>query len=111
MSGPANARSVAEDIASKFHAAYEELAPSAGYETRKESAVPWEQVPDNNRALMIATVEALLASGVIRPGVPGGQAAKNAGHGHVRPRPDGVKARCGGPGSCSVCSREQATYR
>ena len=32
----------------------------------------------------------------------------NTGHGHVRPRPDGVKARCGGPGICNECSREQA---
>ncbi len=23
----------------------------------------------------------------------------NTGHGHVRPRPDGVKARCGGAGT------------
>lgn len=33
---------------------------------------------------------------------------QNTGHGHVRPRPDGVKARCGGPGRCTLCSREQA---
>lgn len=32
----------------------------------------------------------------------------NTGHGHVRERPDGVKARCGGPAVCSVCQREQA---
>jgi hypothetical protein len=30
----------------------------------------------------------------------------NTGHGHVRPRPDGMKARCGGPRLCSVCARE-----
>lgn len=30
----------------------------------------------------------------------------NTGHGHVRPRADGVKARCGGPGLCSECRRE-----
>lgn len=29
------------------------------------------------------------------------------GHGHVTPRPDGAKARCGGPGLCTTCSREQ----
>lgn len=44
----------AEKIAHLFHETYEELAPSFGYETRKESAVPWEQVPENNRNLMIA---------------------------------------------------------
>lgn len=40
--------------AQAFHEAYERLAPSFGYETRKESAVPWEDVPENNRALMTA---------------------------------------------------------
>lgn len=30
-----------------------------------------------------------------------------AGHGHVTPNPDGSKARCGGPGICIECSREQ----
>ena len=31
----------------------------------------------------------------------------NTGHGHVWTRPDGVKARCGGPGMCSVCSADK----
>jgi hypothetical protein len=35
----------------------------------------------------------------------------NAGHGHVTPRPDGIRARCGGPGICDVCSRELAISR
>ena len=35
---------------------------------------------------------------------PNGQ---NSGHGHVRPRPDGVKARCGGPRMCRVCWNEE----
>lgn len=30
------------------------------------------------------------------------------GHGHVYPRIDGMKARCGGPGICSECSRDQS---
>lgn len=30
------------------------------------------------------------------------------GHGHVTPRADGVKARCGGPGLCKQCSVETA---
>lgn len=46
----------AEIIAQRFHEAYERLAPSYGYRTREASAVPWEQVPEQNRALMIATV-------------------------------------------------------
>lgn len=32
----------------------------------------------------------------------------NKGHGHVTKRPDGVKARCGGPGFCKVCQDEKA---
>lgn len=30
-------------------------------------------------------------------------------HGHVRPRPDGMKARCGGPTVCKVCKAEKDT--
>jgi hypothetical protein len=30
------------------------------------------------------------------------------GHGHVTPRPDGAKARCGGPALCHECARELA---
>lgn len=56
----------AEAIAAEFHAAYERLAPAHGYETRKASAVPWEQVPANNRALMTAVAAELLDRGVIR---------------------------------------------
>jgi hypothetical protein len=32
----------------------------------------------------------------------------NTGHGHVFPRPDGAKARCGGPALCSECAADQA---
>lgn len=57
----------AERIAAAFHESYERLAPSKGYETRKESAVPWEQVPEANRTLMVAVAQDLLDRGVIRP--------------------------------------------
>lgn len=30
------------------------------------------------------------------------------GHGHVKPRPDGAKARCGGPALCTKCQAEKA---
>lgn len=33
---------------------------------------------------------------------------RNVGHGHVYPRPDGVKARCGGPAICHVCAIDLA---
>lgn len=29
---------------------------------------------------------------------------RNEGHGHVYPRPDGIKARCGGPAFCKGCA-------
>lgn len=47
----------AEAVARAFHEAYERLAPSFGYETRKESAKPWADVPDKNKRLMIAVAE------------------------------------------------------
>jgi len=52
-----NGISKAEELAKMFHEAYEELAPEHGYETRKESAKPWEEVPEQNKNLMIATVK------------------------------------------------------
>ena len=41
-------------LAQAFHEAYERLAPSFGYETRKASARPWVEVPEPNRKLMEA---------------------------------------------------------
>ena len=49
-----------EAIAKLFHQTYERLAPDFGYETRRESAVPWEDVPENNRRLMTATVRGVV---------------------------------------------------
>lgn len=47
------------DVACMFHENYERLAPFYQYETREESAVPWDEVPAYNKCLMIATVEAV----------------------------------------------------
>ncbi len=55
----------AEQIAQAFHEAYERLAPDFGYETREASAKPWAEVPEQNKSLMVAVVQALLDSGVI----------------------------------------------
>ncbi|WP_141218017.1 hypothetical protein [Bordetella genomosp. 6] len=41
----------------------------------------------------------------------GNKTGTNSGHGHVWDRPDGLKARCGGPGICSQCSRDQAAQQ
>jgi hypothetical protein len=63
---PEGAERNPEPIARRFHENYERLAPDFGYETRETSAVPWEMVPAQNKALMIATVAALLDEGAIR---------------------------------------------
>ncbi len=39
------------------------------------------------------------------------QAGTNVGHGHVFPRADGVKMRCGGPGLCSECAADASRAR
>lgn len=46
----------ADEAARRFHEAYERLAPDFGYETRRGSAVPWDEVPEQNRALMRAVM-------------------------------------------------------
>lgn len=48
---------MSEQLAKLFHETYERLAPNFGYETRKDSAVPWEDVPARNKHLMIAVAE------------------------------------------------------
>jgi hypothetical protein len=53
----------AEALARRFHETYERLAPDHGYETRKASAVPWEDVPEQNRSLMIAVAGEILRGG------------------------------------------------
>lgn len=52
----------AERLAKRFHESYERLAPSFGYRTREASARPWEQVPSDNRALMVAVCAELLGT-------------------------------------------------
>lgn len=49
-----------EEVAQLFHQEYERLAPGFSYVTRKESSVPWHDVPPANAALMTATVAAVL---------------------------------------------------
>ena len=49
----------AEQLAESFHEAYERLASEHGYVTRPESAVPWADVPEQNKRLMIAVCDEL----------------------------------------------------
>jgi len=51
----------AEDLACKFHDVYEGAADAMDYATRPESAVPWGDVPQPNKSLMIATAAEVLA--------------------------------------------------
>lgn len=50
----------ARRVARLFHETYERFAPEYDYKTREASAKPWEEVPSNNRTLMIATVDHVL---------------------------------------------------
>jgi hypothetical protein len=50
----------AEQLAQFFHESYERLAPQFGYKTRKESAKPWADVPEQNRKLMTAVCAEVL---------------------------------------------------
>lgn len=49
-----------EELAQKFHETYERLAPDFGYKTREASAVPWKDVPEQNKKLMIAVCTEIL---------------------------------------------------
>src|SRR5262245_15794207 len=49
-----------EQLARLFHETYERLAPAFGYETRKASSVPWKEVPEPNRSLMVAVAAEVL---------------------------------------------------
>ena len=55
---------IAEALAQRFHETYERLAPSFGYETREASAKPWGDVPEQNRALMVAVCQELADAGL-----------------------------------------------
>ncbi len=52
-------------LARLFHETYERLAPEYGYETRKDSAVPWADVPEKNKRLMIAVCTVILDAGYL----------------------------------------------
>jgi len=49
-------RARAEVLAKHMHEIYERLAPKFGWETQKASRRPWDEVPEHNRELMIATM-------------------------------------------------------
>jgi len=49
-----------EDLARAFHTIYERLAPLYGYETRKETAVSWDELQNPNKELMLATCREII---------------------------------------------------
>lgn len=51
----------AELVAQLFHETYERLAPDFGYRTREASAKPWDEVPDQNKQLMVAVAHHVTA--------------------------------------------------
>lgn len=51
----------AESVAKLFHETYERLAPTFEYETRPATQVPWEEVPERNKRLMVAVTAEVLA--------------------------------------------------
>lgn len=50
----------AEELAELFHETYEGLAPHFKWTTYQETAVPWKEVPEPNRSLMIVTASIVL---------------------------------------------------
>jgi hypothetical protein len=54
-----------EWLARKFHEAYERLAPAHDYRAREESVVTWEELPSNNKKLMIAVCGELISEGIV----------------------------------------------
>lgn len=63
------------------------------------------------RRQLFATASGQLRIGPAYVPVEATPGALNVGHGHVIPRPDGVRARCGGPGLCRECSQDMARQR
>jgi hypothetical protein len=58
----------AEAIARSVHVLYEKYAPEFGWNTHRESRGSWEEVPPENKALMIAVVKKLMIDDIIQPG-------------------------------------------
>lgn len=51
-----------EAVARLLHHTYERLAPAHNWETQERSRTPWEELPPENRSLMVATVREVRAA-------------------------------------------------
>lgn len=78
---------IAYGIAKAFHESYERQAPAYRYKTREASAVPWEDVPQQNKLLMVAVVADLLDKGVIQIGRTKAGDREASGSGRARSSP------------------------
>lgn len=56
----------AETVARAFHEEYEHLAPLYGWTTQEASRVEWDDLPENQRKLMVHVVGDLIAMGYVR---------------------------------------------
>lgn len=83
----------AEYVARCFHWHYERLAPEFGYETRRESAVQWTDVPEPNRSLMVAVAGHVIRDVLDRLTARGEAVVKAPGlsHGDELVRVDGLR--------------------
>lgn len=86
----------AEKIAQNFHYNYEALAPEYDYRTRKASAKPWLEVPENNRRLMVHVVSLIL------PGIIS-EAQRREREEIVKMVEGMIEIGPGGHGQCCVC--------
>jgi hypothetical protein len=66
---PIALRELAEAIARHFHETYERLGPSFGWKTQESArGKAFDELPQSNRDLMIATITELLEGGAIEAG-------------------------------------------
>lgn len=52
-------------LARRFHEVYEVLAPGFGWSTQEASRVTWDELPTNQRDLMVATIRKIFEKEVI----------------------------------------------
>ena len=79
------------------------LAEKYAYELRI-GGTSQQHGPKEARAALSAHLSELSMGEQAKPNHYG----TNSGHGHVWARPDGAKARCGGPKMCPQCARDLA---
>lgn len=54
-----------DQLAELFHTTYEQVTPQFGYETRRETAVPWDELPHPHKQMLIAVATQVLGQLVL----------------------------------------------